>query len=154
MFFKKKTSKNKKCDFCNSKIDKSHSFCPSCGSDLKNKSKDYGLLGRNDDIDETEQNPFQKAGFTDKIIGSLVNSLIKNIDKQLSQELGDELENNLGNAEIKTFPNGVRIKMGPGILNSAQPKPSQKAKKPALPTPNTKQIEKMSKLPKKLQNQK
>src|SRR3989344_2538895 len=67
------------------------------------------MLGRDDMADEefVEQAIASNMGFADKIIGSLVSSLMKNFDTQLRELHGAP------STEIKSFPNGIKIKIGP-----------------------------------------
>ena len=151
MFFKKKP-KEERCSFCNAKIESNFSFCPRCGTPTKKEdSKKYGLLGRNDNISQDSQNFLpKKRGFTDKIINSLVNSLMQNMDKEL-KNMEKEMFNDLNNTEVKTFPNGIKIKVSSTPLTSLNKnKEKKKKRKIKLPTPNKTQVEKMSKLPKKI----
>lgn len=136
MFFKKKTQK---CDNCRSKIDDKFSFCPYCGIsfiDEEKYAKDYGLLGRGEELDNEIIPAEFSMGITDKIIGSLMNNLIKSFDKQFKQ-----MDRNFEKAEIKTLPNGIRIQIGP----TASKKTAQKGifEKPIT----EKQLEKMNSLP-------
>lgn len=123
MFFKKKTSK---CENCNSKINDKYSFCPHCGISLLNEEKyvkDYGLLGKNEKIEDEEFLPQQFGmGITDKLLGSLMNTLIKSLDKQFKQ-MGKEFK--MDKTEIKSFPNGIKIKIGPA--SSFKKTPQKKA---------------------------
>lgn len=122
MFFKKK---NVRCDNCNSKVNEKFSFCPYCGINLIDEEKytrDYGLLGKNEEIDE-EIVPSQfEFGFTDKLIGSLMNNLIKGLDKQF-KNIGKEFDG----AEIKSLPNGIRIQVGPYARAKKAPEKNQRS---------------------------
>lgn len=121
MFFKKKTVR---CDNCNSKVNEKYSFCPYCGICLIDQEKymrDYGLLGKGEEIDE-ELIPEQMGmGITDKLIGSLMNGLMKSLDKQFRQ-----MDKNYDRAEIKSLPNGIRIQIGP---HAPQKRVAQKSQK-------------------------
>jgi len=107
MFFKKK---NIRCEDCNSKVSEKFSFCPYCGISLideEKHSRDYGLLGKDEEMEESIIPAQMGMGITDKLIGSLMNNLIKSLDKQFRQiEKGSE------RAEIKNLPNGIRIQIG------------------------------------------
>lgn len=139
MFFSKKKKSNVKCEVCSSKINDNYSFCPYCGSNLideEKEMKNFGMLGRNDiSQSELEKDQFsqQGFGFTDKLINSLMSSLMKNLDKQFK-----EMEKNP--PEIKTFPNGIRIKIGP-------PQAQVQNKKVQAKTITQEQMDRMSSLP-------
>jgi len=140
MFFGKKKKKNIECKHCNSKINKTFSFCPYCGNPLTDKEKemkDFGMLGKIDsDILPTNQDP-TSIGISDKMINSIFNKLMKNLNSQL----GDI--HNMDNAEISNIPNGIKIKIGAPKIKK---QPTQK-KGPFKKPITTEQIEKMSKLP-------
>ncbi len=133
--------KNKvRCLNCKSKIEKKFSYCSECGYPQKETSKNFGLLGESDfDNSFIEEQPF---GLTDKIINSLMSSVMKSLDKQF-KSFDQELEKNFQNAEIKSLPNGIRIKIA--SPNFAQKK--QKKKSILEKSPNQNQIKKLSSLP-------
>lgn len=130
MFFGKKSDKKmRKCEECGSKSEDKFSFCPFCGNsfvDLQKEREDFGLLGKSDYI-ENEGEPMQNFGMMDKLVNSMVNSMMKNLDKQFREQFKD-IEKDLGKTEVKTFPNGIRIKIS-GPFNSPQEEIRQKPKK-------------------------
>jgi len=136
MLFKKKTQK---CDNCRSKIDDKFSFCPYCGISLIDEEKyarDYGLLGRGEELGDEIVPAGFSMGITDKLIGSLMNSLVKSLDKQFKH-----MEKDFEKAEIKTLPNGIRIQIG-------QTTPRKIPQKGIFEkTITEKQLEKMNSLP-------
>lgn len=139
MFFGKK-SKGEKCPNCSSKVKINFSFCPHCGESLfeeeinEYNEEDYGLLGRDDYIDEPRTPSQFNLGIADKLIGSLVNSLMKNLDKQIKNS------EKTNKPEIKNLPNGIRIRIGP---------PQKKEDTPQIFRNHVseEQIKKMSSLP-------
>jgi hypothetical protein len=144
MFFDKKNRKAKKCESCGSKTEERYSFCPYCGNsfiDLLKEKKDFGLIGRSDS--EMEQDPFtmQGLGITDKLIGSLMNSVMKNLDKQFKDQF-KEIDRDFDGAEIKSLPNGIRIKVAGPVAQ--RPKPNIRSRRQEI---TEDQIKKMSSLP-------
>lgn len=137
MFFSKKPKKNEiKCENCSSKISKDFSFCPHCGnslSDREGETEDFGMLGKNDIIEKNSPNFSSGFGITDKFINSMVNNIMKSFGQFKDAE----------KTEIKTFPNGIRIKVGMPAAESENPKPM-----PKLKELNEEQIAKISSLPK------
>jgi len=120
MLFGKK--EKKKCENCNEKIEEKFSYCPTCGCSVFDSEKDqeeFGLLGK-DDYVEQQIDPYgpQSFGLTDKIIGSMFNSLMKNLDKQFKNQVR-EAEKDLDRAEVRSFPNGVSIKISGPVGNKA-----------------------------------
>lgn len=151
MFFNKK-NKKQKCNFCNSRINKKFSFCPHCGTQLLDREKevkDYGLLGKNDDLDDLEKKMVSSGGgITDKIVGSIVNNLFKSLNKQF-EDIGkiskEDIQRMNSNTEVTPLPNGFKIKIGGNAIPKAKAK--NKPKKNRKLIPDAEQIERMSKLP-------
>jgi len=136
-----------KCGSCNSKIDKNFSYCPHCGNitlDQNKEREEFGLLGKNDFSNTPDPYGAEGFGITDRLIGSMFNSLMKNLDKQMKSQFKESLsESEHGRTEIKTLPNGIRIKIfGPN--NFPQ---NKKVKQAPRITINEDQIKKMSSLP-------
>ena len=88
--------------------------------------EDFGLLGR-DDFDEGEEELSMSGfGVMDKLVNSMFNSLMKNLDKQFKNQFRELADSE--NTEVRTFPNGVRIKIsGPfdasGAKRNLRPRP-------------------------------
>lgn len=141
MFFKKK-KKTIECEECGSKIEVKYSFCPYCGASMYEEEyenpEDFGMLGREDIGESMEESQFPSMGITDKILGSLVNNLVRTLSKEMKGVEKTE------NAEIKSFPNGIRIRIGPGVSQKVEGKSNQKSTSKEL---SAKQIKKMSELP-------
>lgn len=125
-----------RCDNCDEKINKKYSFCPYCGVDLVDEEdrEDFGMLGKNDSDNEIEEQGFDDFGFMEKMMTPIINSMMKNLNKQFSEQF-----NNGNHADVKTFPNGIRIKIGT---------PSQESKKVVRKDITDEQIKRISKLPK------
>ena len=139
MFFKNKKEKKIKCENCGAKSEEKFSFCPFCGNgfvDHLKEKEDYGLLGRKD-----EENffPSENLGFTDKIFSSLINSMMKSLDKQFQNQF--KQMNSPEKTEIKTFPNGVKIKISGPYFE--RPKKQIKLKKEISPE----KLKKMGSMP-------
>jgi hypothetical protein len=124
MFFNKA-----KCRKCSSNVEDKFSFCPYCGSNLTSKEKekkDFGMLGKNDII---ENIPLNNAMPFEGMISSLANTIFKQLT-----------ENMRNNTEIQEFPNGIAIRVG-------VPVQKQKPQKPKRNELTEEQIGKISKLP-------
>jgi hypothetical protein len=147
MIFKRK---NTKCKNCGSETTKKFSFCPYCGFHL-NKEKDkkkFGLLGKSPSTPLQPEPSFTAGGgfkITDKFISAIINRLMKGINKQLNNS--DNFKD-LEKTEIKALPTGIKIRIGPNI-SKTQPRktPSPQNKHLLNKKPSSKQIEKISKLP-------
>ena len=104
--------KREKCKKCGEKIKKKYSFCPYCGSRLNfNDSEDYGLLGKNDLQEQTNELKLP-LGFN-----SIVNSLLKNMEIEMKEIDKTEMpnlnnRNGIGNGKIS-----ISISTGRPSLN-------------------------------------
>ena len=148
MFFDKKNKKEKKCENCGKKNSESYNFCPECGNsflDSRNEKENFGLIGRNDFDEESLPTRFQSFGITDKLINSVFNSMMKSLDKQFKSQFKD-IEKDLEGAEIKSFPNGIRIKIS-GPLQPHQRMAQRTNKKIINRKLDQAQIKKMGSLP-------
>jgi hypothetical protein len=120
MFFKRKDEIN--CEKCKSKITHDFSYCPYCGEPMLDSEKDrrnFGLIGRNDALDEREMsNNFMEAnlGITDKIIDSIFSSVMKSVEKQIREGASNIRPG------VKSLPNGIKIKIGPAMPIKHTPK--------------------------------
>ena len=136
MLFSKKDS----CPHCNNTLEKAHSFCPTCGAQVKSaqdEASDYGLLGRTDRVQNQQpgQNQQNNLGFTDKLVSSMMNSVVKALMKNMEAELGQ-----LDNADIRELPNGIQIKLGNQPI-------ARKLKQPTTAKVTAEQLERMANLP-------
>ena len=137
MIFRKKI----KCNNCRTKISEKFSFCPHCGENLMDEEKhmrDYGLLGKGEELTTTQDN--LGLGITEKFLGSLMSTLIKNLDKQFKG-----IDKEFKKAEIKSYPNGIRIRMGAQMQN-----PNSKQKILFQKNISKEQLERMSSLPRSI----
>lgn len=129
MFFGKKPRKSSiMCESCGSKISKNYSFCPHCGDtlfDTEEESENFGFLGRDDHQRKIfEDSPIRGLGIMDKMINSMMANLAKSFEKQIG-----EAKNDSDNTKIETFPNGIKITIGPtSQLNSKSSKKPQENK--------------------------
>ncbi len=134
-------NKIRKCENCGGKSEKKFSFCPYCGSNFLDSSKDladFGLLGKNDFAQQDEFVP--QLGMMDKLLSSMVNNMMKNLDKQFKN-----LGNGFDGAEVKGFPNGIKIKIsGPFDVQRKVVKPKQERQRVEI---GEEQIKRMSSLP-------
>ncbi len=131
--------KKKACPKCDEKIKDSYDFCPFCGCDLRNPEKemrDYGLLGKNNNVEGLPLIGGGNMGFTDKMIGSLMNGLFKALDREMKSAFKENAEE----SSVETLPNGIRIHFG---IPKQEPKKRQSNKVSIT----AEQVKKMSGLP-------
>lgn len=143
MFFSKKKPSEQECQKCGTKNSKKHQFCYSCGSSMlspENELKEYGLLGRSD-LNSPEQDAMpSNLTFLDKMMNSMIESLMKSLDKQMRMA-----PMNMEKAEVQATPNGIRIRIGPQMVQ--QPQQTQHKTKTQKRQITEEQINRMSTLP-------
>jgi hypothetical protein len=144
MFFGKKNKKEIRCESCDKKVEDKFSYCPYCGESMiseEDEAEDYGLLGKNDRVDEEIGLADNQLGITDKLIGSIMDSMMRNLNKQLRG-----LDKEAGRTEVTTLPNGVKIRIATSPL-APQPRKAQPAKSPPKKDLTEDQMDRMSRLP-------
>ncbi len=136
--------KKKKCKFCGKTIKDSYSFCPYCGSRLKEpeeEARDYGLLGKTDH--PSIENSFAPLSPFDNLINKMVGSAFRILEAEL-EKINPQSQFTQPSKNIKLFINGREINLDN----------QKKEAKSELQQPNNLEktralIEKMSRLPKK-----
>lgn len=109
--FKKKTCKN-----CGKKINSENNFCSNCGFNLKNNKpkenkKNWGMLGKNDEVKQEESIPGMNGGMLGKMLQGAMKMLEKEIQKDMKQQ-------NQQNQNFKLMINGKEIKLNEKKENS------------------------------------
>ncbi len=130
----------KKCKNCQEQIKNSYNFCPNCGIQLKEPSKDWGMLGKTDakNTQIPPENNIFKAAMPGNLINKMLGSALKMLEKEMQKELG---QNSMPKAKVKLMINGKEI--------NPQNQTNQKNKAKVLPIEFTKQnLEKWVKLKK------
>lgn len=139
--------KKDKCKNCNEKINKKDNFCPNCGSRIKENSEDYGMLGKNDFMEE--KNPFEDSifgGFGGGMINKMFSGAMKMLEKEIQKEMKRESQNkNTPNSHFELFINGKRISPDKIKVSKKQIQEPQKTEK-QLPTFSNEKIEQFKKL--------
>lgn len=77
-----------RCPNCKEKVKESFSFCPTCGEELVENQKGWGMLGKKDSINQEKTDFFE--GFT----GSILNKMLKSSIKMLEREMQKDLKEN------------------------------------------------------------
>lgn len=145
MIFGKKSKNIEKCESCGHGLQSNFQFCPRCGNSLTDPKKDkenYGLLGK-DDFSEIEPMISSGLGITDKMINSIFKSMMKSMNQQFKNQL-DNSEDDADGPEIRTFPNGISIKISGPLPLKNKPQPRKVIKQ----TIDENQIRKINTLPK------
>lgn len=94
----------KRCKNCNEKIKKNYSFCPSCGFEINENPKDYGLLGKSDS--EKKEKNSMLGGISDKIMMKMIGSAMKMLEKEFKK---DDFEEPKNSPKLKLMVNGKEI---------------------------------------------
>lgn len=107
----------RRCSNCEKKIARDFDFCPYCGMHMKDRKKDYGMLGKDDHIDPFLQ-PIESSSFMDKIIGGVFSSAMKIMEKQFQEVEESEMNRKKMNqnsrrqripSHLQLYINGQRI---------------------------------------------
>lgn len=96
-----------KCNNCNEKIKKSYSFCPNCGNPLNSSKKEYGMLGKNDSI-ENQMPKITGGGLMGNMMNKMIGNAMKMLEQEMNKELGDMEKQ--PKTKIKLMVNGKEIK--------------------------------------------
>jgi len=98
----------KKCKKCNKKISDSYDFCPHCGSPINPQSEDWGILGKNDILSESNNFPNQLfGGLSGKMLNKMLGGAMKMLEKEMQREIQNQ--NNFPKTNFELFINGKRI---------------------------------------------
>lgn len=153
----------RKCSNCNRKIEKDFEFCPYCANPIKNKKEDYGLLGKDDNINELNSGlnrditRIMGGSFMEKMMSSAIKMIEKELQKEAIQA-NQATKNNANNmpANFELFINGKKVNL-PGNISGIQiedlsGKNVQKQNMPLksrIPKVSEETMEKSAKLPRK-----
>jgi len=104
----------KSCKKCGKKIEKNYAYCPYCGFNLgeRQEREDYGLLGKNDDVDFLGGDIKMPFGFN-----TIFKKLVKEMDKQfreIDKQIGAERKMNKKKAFVKHGGISINISSGAG----------------------------------------
>lgn len=100
--FKKEYCKN-----CREKVSSKYKFCPSCGKEIEGyNEEDWGMLGREDLMEEED---FMRPFFTG-FSGKMFNSLLGNAFKMLEKEMKSIEKSPRSN--FRLMINGKEVKLG------------------------------------------
>lgn len=98
--FRKKT-----CNNCKEKVKSSYNFCPNCGNQLKDVKEDWGILGKNDGMNNLNEPAFM-GGISGSVMNKMLGSALKMLEKELQKEIQDET---MPKRKIKLMINGKEV---------------------------------------------
>ena len=141
----------KKCGKCGEKINKNFDFCPYCGNHLSNSNEDWGMLGKNDSVNEFENFPkLMFGGISGNMISKMFGSAIKMLEKELQKEIksinGNE---NITQSNFRLMINGREIPLNQNKKQETKHKKEEKIKEIPLITFSQEQQKKFSNLSRK-----
>jgi hypothetical protein len=116
----------KECSACGKKIKNDYEFCPFCGHKTNSKTKDFGMLGKEDSpetIENFAQNIF--GGFGGGILNKMINSTMKMLEKEMQKEMREQQKNPRTNMQL--FINGKKIDL-PNMNEAQKPMQNKKQK--------------------------
>jgi len=98
----------KRCPRCRNKTRESFNFCPSCGLKLNSNSKDWGMIGKNDYVNQEEN--FLMGGIGSGILNKMLAGTMKMLEKELSKEMiKEEKQSKMPKTKIKLMINGKEV---------------------------------------------
>lgn len=98
--------KKNRCKNCREKIDSKYEFCPYCGSKINSNNQNWGMLGKNDLIPNT-QDPFSMlGGINGGMLSKMLGSAMKMLEKEMQREMSNKPRTN-----IRLMINGKEIKL-------------------------------------------
>ncbi|MFH1503481.1 MAG: zinc ribbon domain-containing protein [Candidatus Diapherotrites archaeon] len=144
------------CKRCGEKINKSYSFCPSCGTPLnkKQRGEDFGMLGESDSMEDFDV--FANSLFG-KIGGGVMNKVLANAMRMLEKEMQEGMKpqnpninkmNNIPRTKFRLMINGKEINLDNNEIVKNQKEEKIKEKKVKFNEFTDEQIKKFSKLKK------
>ena len=141
--------KRKNCKKCGKKASDKYEFCPYCGSSFNApRQEDWGMLGKEDTINEFEQ--FTNSifgGIGGKMIGKMFDSTMKMLEKEMQKGINNP--QNQPRTQMELFINGKKINLNQHPQQIPQKQIQKEVKKiPSIKLPQEK-LKEFSKLPQK-----
>lgn len=136
--------KKNKCPHCEKKLKSKYEYCPTCGYKIRNSKKEWGMLGKNDFIEEGMPSIF--SGFTGGMLNKMMGSAMKMLEKEMQKE-GKESQKQ-PTTKIRLMINGREITP---IINRI-PQAQKQERTPAKTLPinfSFENLKKFKKMPKK-----
>lgn len=156
-----------RCNNCNKEVSGKFDYCPFCASALKDLKKEYGMLGRTDDLGANEVNKMFNETFSGSIFNKMFSSAVKMINNELRKTNESQIrarepakENAKQKANFEIYINGKKINL-PGNIEGVQieeapfsadmgiRRPKQPKAKIPRPKISEETLQKSSKLPRK-----
>jgi len=124
----------KSCKKCGKKASDKYEFCPHCGSSFNPpRQEDWGMLGKEDTINEFEQLTNSLfGGMGGKMIGKMFNSTMKMLEKEMQK--GMNQPQNQPRTQMELFINGKKI----NLTQQPQQNPQRQIQKQVKKTPSIK----------------
>jgi len=163
--------KKVKCTRCHKDVDKKFDFCPYCASALKDMKKEYGMLGRTDDVGELDRmfNNSLASNSGNSLFEKMFTGAMKMVEKELQKSMSEDMKirqeksipapNNV-HSHVELFINGKKVNLPPNIAgiqiervpqqgDSSSPHQQKQVKRQAAPKVSEETLQKSAKLPRK-----
>ncbi len=125
----------RKCPGCDRKVERKFNYCPYCGMSFKVKKEkdDFGMLGRDDFLPETEKNSNQGFKLPFGLDG-IFNGLMKQLENEMAKEMrempqGFKIHISTGKPEIKKVQSVKRTIKQPVMISDDELKRRMKLPK-------------------------
>lgn len=117
----------KKCPSCARKIEKKFLYCPYCGKSIKmqKEKEDFGMLGREDNVDNDLMSELRLPRGLDRIMGSLMKQIEKDLQKSFNEGSKDSGMPKGFKIQIKTGMPNMSIGNGGEIIQEEENKPKK-----------------------------
>jgi len=118
------------CRKCGEKISNKYEYCPYCGQATGKPKEDWGMLGKNDLMEQEGTNPFANpifGGISGKMLNKMLGSAMKMLEKEMQKGMsGKEMPLN---TNFELYVNGKRVSPENIKVIKKAPAPSQKEMK-------------------------
>ena len=120
----------KNCKKCGKKLKSEYDFCPSCGSVIKASKKEWGMLGKDDYLEQENgfQSPNMLGGISGGFLNKMVGSAMKMLEKELAKEMKGIENQRVPKTRMKLMINGKEINLDSNDLKRLQQGETIKAK--------------------------
>jgi hypothetical protein len=155
-------AKKIRCMKCNSEVSKKFDYCPHCASPLRDLKKEYGLLGRTDDIMDRQFEHAFSNSFSSSIFNKMLSSAVKMLNNEMIKKTKEMEKSEINGSNLKNnfelYVNGRKINLPSNAELQIEEIPFQEEsiKKPKQPRSKMPQprisediLEKSKKLPRK-----
>jgi len=135
-----------KCPKCGNKTSDKYEFCPHCGKQLKSSEESWGMLGKEDSLEQS--NPFQNSLFGG-ITGGMLNKMLGSAMKMLEKEMQKDMQKTnqiKPRTNLQLYINGKKININNSHKQIKNKSAVKKQEAKILPSLSEKKVKKIQKL--------